>query len=99
MFQVFGDEGQLCLVAAVVGLAPVLGWILIHNWYFRRITYFQSQVQHQDGRLVPSQPPRLLVGHLVEVYQSDNRLAAYHRFHEQLGEIVQIFWLWRGVVA
>jgi cytochrome P450 len=39
------------------------------------------------------------VGHLVEVYQSDNRLAAYHRFHEQLGEIVQIFWLWRPQVS
>jgi cytochrome P450 len=49
--------------------------------------------------MVPLQAPKLLVGNLAEVYQSDNRLAAYHRFHEQFGEIVQIFWMWRQQIS
>jgi cytochrome P450 len=87
------------IMILVVGLTPLLGWIFIRHWYFRIVTHSQTKVRRQDGQIVPLQAPKLLVGNLAEVYQSDNRLAAYHRFHEQFGEIVQIFWMWRQQIS
>lgn len=37
----------------------------------------------------------MLLGNLPDVYQAENKLDAYHQFHEQYGEIVQIYWMWR----
>jgi cytochrome P450 len=86
-------------IALIIGLVPICGWLLIRRWYFGLVSHLQSQVRHQDGRLVPGQPPKLLVGNLSEVYKADNRLAAYHYFHRQFGDVVQIFWLWRQQIS
>jgi cytochrome P450 len=87
------------IMMLIIGLTPLLGWMFIRHWYFRIVTHSQTKIRQQDGRIVPLQAPKLLVGNLAEVYQSDNRLAAYHRFHEQFGEIVQIFWMWRQQIS
>jgi cytochrome P450 len=92
------QDSSFTMILAV-GLTPLLGWIFIRHWYFRIVTHSQTKVRQKDGRIVPLQAPKLLVGNLVEVYQSDNRLAAYHRFNEQFGEIVQIFWMWRQQIS
>ncbi len=76
-----------------------LGWMALRHWYFNLVFKAKNQVKHQDGRIVPLSPPRFFLGHLSEVYNADNRLAAYHQFHEQLGDIVQIFWLWRHQIS
>ena len=41
----------------------------------------------------------MLIGNMMKVYRSKNRLCAYHWFHEQFGEIVQIFWMWRQQIS
>ena len=87
----------LLLVFLVLGL--VLAWFLIRVWYFRLVARSRAQVRHQDGQTVPGQIPKLLVGNMVDVYRSPNRLSAYHHFHEKFGEIVQIFWMWRQQIS
>jgi cytochrome P450 len=59
----------------------------------------RSQVHHLDGKAVPGKFPRILVGNLVDIYSSKNRLKAYNFFHQDFGEIVQIFWLWRQQIS
>lgn len=86
---------RLLFFALTLGLA----WLLLHRWYFRLVDHARSQVRHRDGRTVPSQPPRFLMGNLVEVYRARNRLTAYDSFHEKFGEMVQIFWLWRQQIS
>ncbi|MGI0495063.1 cytochrome P450 [Alkalinema pantanalense CENA528] len=83
------------IIPIVIGLMPLLGWLLLRRWYFQIVDRSHLQVHHKDGRTVPLRNPKFLLGNLAEVYRAENRLAAYHSFHEQLGEIVQIFWLWR----
>ncbi len=82
-----------------LSLSLVLIRVLLHKWYFRRVAHLKSQVCHADGRLVPGNPPKLLMGNLLEVYQAKNQLSAYHRFHDIWGEIVQIFWMWRQQIS
>jgi cytochrome P450 len=92
-------QDNYSIMMLVIGLTPLLGWLFIRHWYFRIVTHSQAKVRQKDGRIIPLSAPKLLVGNLAEVYQSDNRLAAYHRFHEQFGEIVQIFWMWRQQIS
>jgi cytochrome P450 len=87
------------LIILIVGLTSGLGWLLIRNWYVQRVVSAQSQIRHYDGRVVSLRTPKVLIGNLADVYQADNRLNAYHGFHEQFGEIVQIFWLWRQQIS
>jgi cytochrome P450 len=85
------------LLLLVVGL--VGAWFWLHWWYFRLVARWRAQIHHQDGSLVPGQAPRLVMGNLVDVYRSKNRLSAYDSFHQKFGEIVQIFWLWRQQIS
>ncbi|MEO0397349.1 MAG: cytochrome P450 [Cyanobacteria bacterium P01_A01_bin.137] len=80
-------------------IAVVVSFWLIHTWYFRQVCQARAQVHHPNGHCVPGRDPRLLVGNLPEVYRADNRLSAYHRFHDTFGEIVQIFWMWRQQIS
>lgn len=80
-------------------IATVIGFWLVYTWYFRQVAQARAQIHHLDGDGVPGADPRLLVGNLSEVYSAQNRLSAYHRFHETLGEIVQIFWMWRQQIS
>ncbi|NJM68706.1 MAG: cytochrome P450 [Acaryochloris sp. RU_4_1] len=70
-----------------------------YQFYFRLVGHLSSQVNNQNAEGLPGEPPKFLVGNMLEVYQSPNQLSAYHRFHEQFGEIVQIFWMWRLQVS
>jgi cytochrome P450 len=70
-------------------------WLGVRLWYFQRVTNARNQIQNLEGKAVPGSAPRMLVGNLLEVYRAHNHLAAYHLFHQEFGEIVQIFWLWR----
>lgn len=74
-------------------------WGLLRLWYFGRIRRLQTQVQHSSGQALPGSDPRFLVGNLAEVYGSANRLSGYLSFHEKLGKIVQIFWLWKQQIS
>ncbi|OUC16677.1 MAG: hypothetical protein B0A82_00110 [Alkalinema sp. CACIAM 70d] len=89
----------ISIISIIIGLTPIFGWLLLRRWYFQIVDQSHLQVRRQDGQTVPLRNPKLLLGNLVEVYQADNRLAAYHSFHEQLGEIVQIFWMWRHQIS
>jgi cytochrome P450 len=86
-------------IALILSLIPICGWMLVRRWYFGLVTHSQHQIRHQDGRYVPGAPPKLIVGNLNQVYSADNRLDAYHHFHHQYGDIVQIFWLWRQQIS
>jgi cytochrome P450 len=80
-------------------LALVIAWFSVRLWYFRLVRSSREKVYYLDGETVPGQTPQMLVGNLVDVYQADNRLNAYHSFHDKFGEIVQIFWMWRQQVS
>jgi cytochrome P450 len=82
-------------IIILLGAVPFLGWFLLQSWYFRRVVQYQAQIYHPNGRIVPARPPKVLLGNLPDVYQAENKLDAYHQFHEQHGEIVQIYWMWR----
>ncbi|MBW4617074.1 MAG: cytochrome P450 [Desmonostoc vinosum HA7617-LM4] len=79
--------------------AFLLVWSLVSTWYFQLVARLSLQIHHSDGRTIPRQAPKMLVGNLVDVYRAKNRLSAYHGFHEKFGEIVQIFWLWRQQIS
>lgn len=87
------------LLVFLWGCIPLLGWLLLKNWYFRLINQYQNQVHHHEGYTVPAREPKLLLGNMTDVYQSDNMLAAYDQFHEQFGEIVQIYWMWKQQIS
>lgn len=87
------------MLAMPLVISAVIGFWLVYIWYFRQVAQARAQIHHRDGHGVPGADPRLLVGNLSEVYGAQNRLSAYHRFHETLGEIVQIFWMWRQQIS
>ncbi len=89
----------MLLTLSFLALSLVLAWVGIYFWYFRRVAHSRAYVHHLDGRTVPGETPKLLVGNLMDVYRSQNQLSAYHGFHERFGEIVQIFWLWRQQIS
>lgn len=89
----------MLVVLSLLSLISVLIWVLLHMWYFRRVAHLKTQICHADGRLVPGNPPKLLMGNLLEVYQAKNQLTAYHNFHHIWGEIVQIFWMWQQQIS
>ncbi|WP_161938162.1 cytochrome P450 [Mastigocoleus testarum] len=68
-------------------------------WYFRLVFIARNQVYHLSGEVVPGKDPRILLGNLVDIYNTENRLSAYNLFHKEFGEIVQIFWLWRQQIS
>jgi cytochrome P450 len=74
-------------------------WLWIRRWYQRLVLQSRLEVCHADGRLVPGDPPQTLLGNLPAVYREVNRLAAYNGFHTRLGEIVQLFWMWKPQVS
>ncbi|PSB04808.1 cytochrome P450 [Merismopedia glauca] len=80
-------------------LAVLIVWLWLRIWYFRLVFDARSQIYHLEGKTVPGSFPRMLLGNLVDVYRSRNRLSAYHLFHQQFGEIVQIFWMWRQQIS
>ncbi len=80
-------------------LGLVLVWFLVSTWYFRQVNKSRQQLHHLDGRVIPGETPNVLVGNMLKVYRAKNRLSAYHWFHEQFGEIVQIFWMWRQQIS
>jgi cytochrome P450 len=86
-------------IFSLLALCLILAWLLIRIWYFRLVAYWRTQIHHLDGRIVPGETPRMLMGNLVDVYRSKNRLSAYHLFNEKFGEIVQIFWMWRQQIS
>jgi cytochrome P450 len=86
----------ICLSAVS---ASALVWLWIRRWYGRLVLQSRLQVCHTDGRLVPGDPPQTLLGNLPAVYRDANRLAAYNGFHTRLGEIVQLFWMWRPQIS
>jgi cytochrome P450 len=85
----------VCLCAVFTGVV----YLWIRRWYGRLVLESSLQVCHSDGRLVPGDPPQTLFGNLPAVYRQANRLAAYNGLHTRLGEIVQLFWLWRPQVS
>jgi cytochrome P450 len=84
---------------AFLALAGFIVWLWLRFWYFRLVSDARSQICDRNGREVPGSFPRMLVGNLVDVYSSSNHLSAYNSFHEQFGEIVQIFWMWRQQIS
>jgi cytochrome P450 len=86
----------ICLCAV---FSSGLLWLWIRRWYGRLVMESRLQVCHADGRVVPGEPPQTLFGNLPAVYREPNRLAAYNGFHTRLGEIVQLFWMWRPQVS
>jgi cytochrome P450 len=98
--MVVNDINPTVIMGLLLILSVVLSvWLIIRTWYFQRVINLSAQVYHQDGRRLPRYPPNLLVGNLREIYSSQNRLSAYHGFHQRFGEIVQIFWMWRHQVS
>ncbi len=83
----------------LLAFAVSIVWFLLRGWYFRLVFEARSQVRDLDGKTVPGELPRMLVGNLVDVYSSSNQLSAYHSFHQKFGEVVQIFWLWREQIS
>ena len=83
----------------ICAFSLILVWFLIRLWYFRQVDRLRQKISHLDGRTVPGENPKMLVGNMVKVYRAKNHLSAYHWFHEQFGEIVQIFWMWRQQVS
>lgn len=92
-------EREVSMILLVYALGLVLVWLLISVWYFKQVDRSRQQLYHLDGRMIPGETPQMLVGNMVKVYQAKNRLSAYHWFHEQFGEIVQIFWMWRQQIS
>jgi cytochrome P450 len=80
-------------IIAAIGLL----WLVAHRRYFKLIE--RAQVCREDGSVLPGPPPSFLLGNLAAVYRAPNRLAAYNGFHAAMGEIVQIFWLWRPQIS
>lgn len=105
MFWIFQNmarrkkEREVSMMLLVYALGLVLVWLLISVWYFQQVDRSRQQLYHLDGRMIPGESPQMLVGNMVKVYQAKNRLSAYHWFHEQFGEIVQIFWMWRQQIS
>ncbi|MDJ0633379.1 MAG: cytochrome P450 [Xenococcaceae cyanobacterium MO_188.B29] len=87
------------MIWLICALSLILVWFLIRLWYFRQVDRSRQQLCHLDGKTVPGENPKMLVGNMVKVYRAKNSLSAYHWFHEQFGEIVQIFWLWRQQIS
>lgn len=82
----------------IVGLSVTV-FLIGYQSYFQFIGHLSAQVSNQNSEQLPGSPPHFLMGNMLEVYQSPNQLSAYHRFHKQFGEIVQIFWMWRLQVS
>ena len=74
-------------------------WVGVCIWYRRLARRLQAQVHHTDGRWAPAEEPHVLLGNMPVVYSAANRLDAYNGFHHRLGEIVNIFWMWRSQVS
>ena len=87
------------MILLVHVLSVVLVWFVINIWYWRQVHKSRQQLYHLDGRTVPGEMPKMLVGNMIKVYRAKNQLSAYHWFHEQFGEIVQIFWMWRQQIS
>lgn len=90
---------NILFIFAFFALAGFILWLWLRFWYFRLVSDARSQICDRNGQEVPGSLPRMLVGNLVDVYSSSNHLSAYNSFHEQFGEIVQIFWMWRQQIS
>lgn len=80
-------------------LVVFIVWLWLRIWYFRLAFKARNQVRYRDGKEVSGVFPKMLVGNLIDVYGADNKLSAYHSFHQKFGDIVQIFWLWRSQIS
>jgi cytochrome P450 len=86
-------------ISLFVAWGLFLVWFSIDSWYFRQVDRSRQEFHHPDGKTIPGETPKLLVGNLMQVYRAKNHLSAYLWFHEQFGEIVQIFWMWRQQIS
>lgn len=98
-FNWSNDMNIVVAVFALLGSGSVLLWLWIRVWYGRLVRTSRAEVCHADGRIVPGDPPQILLGNLPAVYRAVNRFAAYNDFHTRFGEIVQLFWMWRPQVS
>ena len=80
-------------------LVAIATWFLVRSWYFRLVFDVRRKIYNLDGKTVPGQTPKMLVGNIPDVYRAKNRLTSYNSFHKKFGEIVQIFWLWRQQIS
>lgn len=80
-------------------LTLILAWLRVRNWYFQLVFDARHQVSNFNGEMVPGKIPKMLLGNIPDVYGAKNRLTSYNAFHQQFGEIVQIFWLWRHQIS
>ena len=87
------------LIGLLLSVGILIAFLIGYQFYFQFIGHLSAQVNNHNAEHLPGNPPRFLLGNMLEVYQSPNQLSAYHRFHEQFGEIVQIFWMWRLQVS
>lgn len=87
------------VIGLCLGLSGLIIWRSLHIWYFQLVYNASARVRDRNGEIVPGLPPKVLVGNLVDVYSARNHLSAYNSFHQNFGEIVQIFWLWRQQIS
>ncbi len=92
-----GESISLTPLWPILGAAATV--VLIRSWYFGVVFNAHRQVRSFDGEYVPGQRPKMLLGNIPDVYHAKNRLDAYNAFHQNFGEIVQIFWLWRHQIS
>lgn len=86
-------------ILSVFALSLTTAWLAIRIWYFKRVRHARAEIRRADGTTVPGPDPRLLVGSLVDVYRAQNRLAAYHGYHQKFGAFIQVFWMWRSLIS